>query len=201
MKTPSRRSPAAFSLVELMTVIAIIVILASIVIGSLAYMRERQAKEKAKVQMSLISKALEDYKHDNGTYPPGDGNGEIEKNSKELFQALYYEGYDYLDKGSPANWVKTVGSNTAFPKATKIYIPELDPENNKQGWTIGKPSESTKITDPWDNEYRYRSATANDGNPNGYAQNPDFDLWSVGKDGKTNSDPKDKTCRDDIKNF
>lgn len=197
MKNSSCRRPAAFSLIELLTVITIIVILASIVIGSMAFMRERQAKEKAKVQIGLICKALEDYKHDNGAYPPGDGDGQ--NNSDELFQALYFEGYDY--KGSPANWVKTVGSNTAFPKSTKIYIPELDPENNKQGWTLGKPSENNKITDPWDNEYRYRNATSTDGNPNDLTQNPDFDLWSVGKDGKTNTDPKDKTCRDDQKNF
>jgi len=199
MKTSSRRSPAAFSLIELLTVISIIVILASIVLGSMALMRERQAKEKTKVQIGQICTALENYKLDNGAYPPGDGDGD--KNSNQLFQALYYEGYDYAAKGSPAEWVKTVGSNTAFPKSTKIYIPELDPENNKQGWTIGKPSENTKITDPWDNEYRYRNATSTDGTPNVNTQNPDFDLWSVGKDGKTNVDPKDKTCRDDQKNF
>jgi hypothetical protein len=29
--------------------------------------------------------------------------------------------------------------------------------------------------------------------------NPEFDLWSMGKDGKTNVDPKHRDCRDDIR--
>ena len=81
-------------------------------------------------------------------------------------------------------------------------MPELDPANNKVGWTSGKASATTKILDPWNNEYRYRSAVDANGKANTSTQNPDFDLWSVGKDGKTNpSSPTDKSNRDDIKNF
>lgn len=180
MKTPSRRNPAAFTLIELMTVITIIVILASVVVGGMGFVRERQAKEKARVQIGLISKALEDYKHDNGTYPPtSDGDGTA--NSDEIFKALFFDGSSDTTK--------------------KIYIPELDPVNNKQGWTSGVASATTKITDPWDNEYRYRTAVDATGATNAQTQNPDFDLWSIGKDLKTNTDPKHKDCRDDIKNF
>ena len=94
----------------------------------------------------------------------------------------------------------------------KIYLAQLDPGNkdspNKQGWTSFTPptSASTKITDPWGNEYRYRSAmpppTTGVVIPNAATQNPDFDLWSMGKDGKTKPEtPLDTTNRDDIKNF
>ena len=60
------------------------------------------------------------------------------------------------------------------------------------------PPAAQKILDPWGNEYLYRKG-AN-------AVNPDFDLWSKGKDGKTKTgtaaaDMTSADMRDDIKNF
>ena len=69
MKTNSRRGQAAFTLIELMAVITIIVILAGLVVGGMGFVSERQAKEKAKVQIALLSKAIEEYKLDMGNYP------------------------------------------------------------------------------------------------------------------------------------
>ena len=69
MKITQRNGMAAFTLIELMAVITIIVILAGLVVGGLGFVSERQAKEKAKVQIALLSKALEEYKLDMGTYP------------------------------------------------------------------------------------------------------------------------------------
>lgn len=190
MKSSSRHGKAAFTLIELMAVITIIVILAALVVSGLSFVNDRQAKDKAKIQIALISKALEEYKLDMGTYPgvaadtPAAGTV-----SKELYQALFKDGYDYTSAATPpANWTK----------ATKIYLPTLDPLSSKQGWvapaTGTTPPADVKITDPWGNEYRYRKGKD--------AQNPDFDLWSVGKDAKTNTENlKHKDNLDDIKNF
>jgi general secretion pathway protein G len=203
MKIHTRRGRAAFTLIELMAVITIIVILAGIVVGGLGYVNEKQAREKAKVQLALISKALEEYKLDNARYPGKDqdtaADGTI---TNELYEELFYEGYDYTKQNNPTPWEKTV-DGIVVPKATKIYLPELDPTASKQGWmtpVTGSnpqppvPGPTTKIKDPWGNEYRYRKGTN--------AENPDFDLWSAGKDGKsvpgTASDPSNK---DDIRNF
>jgi general secretion pathway protein G len=188
MKTHTRRSPAAFTLIELMAVVTIIVILAGMVVGGLGYVNEKQSREKTKVQIALLSKGLEEYKLDMGTYPPtvnkagpfnsaaGTGTSAI------LFSALYFDG---------------VQDNTK-----RIYVPELDPVNSKQGWTIAPASATTTITDSWGNQYCYRSATKADGTANAATQNPDFDLWSIGKDNK--SDPSTasaSTNKDDIRNF
>ncbi len=195
MKTNPRSGRAAFSLIELMTVIAIIVILAGLVIGGMGYAQDLQAKKKALVQIHLMSKALEEYKLDNGSYPAtADSKAKDTFNSSILFTALYYEG-ELAPKQTP-------------PGTQKIYIPELEPANNKQGWTSGTASTSTKIMDPWGVEYRYRSArnssppdpTDPTKNVNTYTWNPDFDLWSSGKDGKTSDDLTDPSVRDDIKN-
>jgi prepilin-type N-terminal cleavage/methylation domain-containing protein len=182
MKPIQRKRHAAFTLIEMMAVITIIVILAGLVVGGLGFVTERQAKEKAKVQMSLLSKALEEYKLDNGTYPATEDSANGEGASAILFKALYWDG---------------VSDPT---KAAKIYVPELDPAVGKQGWTSGVASAATKISDPWGGEYRYRTATNAAGAANSYTQNPDFDLWSVGKDAATNPGTvSDKKNRDDIK--
>jgi len=208
MKTNPRQGRAAFTLIELMAVITIIVILAGLVVGGMAFVSDRQNKEKARVQLALISKALEEYKLDIGIYPP---TGNITtasspkgtKNSDEaLYETLFYEGFEYAKKDSPDKWTKSVdGKDVA--KATKIYLPELDPTSSKQGWVDPvkgtDPPESVAVRDPWGNQYCYRSATSASGESNEATQNPDFDLWSMGKDGKTNSDPTHKDCRDDIK--
>jgi general secretion pathway protein G len=187
MKIPSRRRHAAFTLIELMAVITIIVILAGLVVGGMGFVTERQAKEKAKVQLNLLAKSLEEYRLDNGSYPAtADASTPPASNTNLIFKALYWDG---------------VSDNSK-----KIYLDTLNPTNNKQGW-ISVPATGEKdstIVDPWGKAYLYRTAF---GLPNAQGKvtansstvNPEFDLWSMGKDGKTNVDPKHRDCRDDIR--
>jgi prepilin-type N-terminal cleavage/methylation domain-containing protein len=210
MKIPSFRRTAGFTLIELMAVIVIIVILAGMVVGGLGFVNERQARSKAQTQIALLSAAIEEFKLDMGRLPgntkntPSAGTGV----SSQLYVELFYEGYDYAKKsegGSPPNpWQKKV-DGVDVPKSTRIYLPQLDPTSSKLGWvdpvttTNAPPPASTMIRDPWGNEYRYRKGTN--------AQNPDFDLWSIGKDGQTNTTnptqvgASGKTNRDDVRNF
>jgi type II secretory pathway pseudopilin PulG len=186
MKNPIRRHHSAFSLIELMATITIIIILAGVIFGGMSYVNEKQANEKAKVQIALLSKALEEYKLDNGVYPPTTEKPSTVKiagtsTSNILYRALY-------------------GDGAASPDTKKIYLSQLDPINNKQGW-IGGTSPGYTIVDPWGNQYCYRTAfgptPANGPAPAWKStQNPDFDLWSMGKDGETSSSSKD-----DIRNF
>ena len=194
MKTNPRRGRAAFSLVELMTVIAIIVLLSGLVIASMGFVQDLRDRKKAQLQVQLLSKAVEDYKLDNGSYPAtanlaitgskvtlGSGN------SKILFKALYNDG----------------ANDTTGVK--KVYISELNPANNRQGWTTGSSAatsfpDDTNITDPWGNEYIYRTAINSSAQPNASTRNPDFDLWSCGKDGKTSDTTGDPVTKDDIWN-
>ncbi|MGA0853651.1 MAG: type II secretion system protein GspG [Luteolibacter sp.] len=193
MRINSRRHKLpAFTLVEMMAVTTIIAILAGLVVVGMEFAKQRQATEKAKVQIALLSKAIEEYKVDMGAYPGLDPDTAADgKVSRELYQALFKDGYDYTNSSSPA---------AAWDKATKIYLVELDPRNNKLGWvnktTSDTPDDELDILDPWGSPYRYRKGTN--------AQNPDFDLWSIGKDGKTNETNPSTTLeenQDDIRNF
>lgn len=156
----SHQNAKGFTLIELLVVIAIIAILAAMSVGGFNYVSKKQKFSTAELQINLLSSALEEYKLDNGDYPS-------DTSSNGLFQALYWEG----------------ASNSE-----KIYISQLDPENNKQGWTSGTGA-STTIIDPWGQEYIYRLGSDAD------ARNPDFDLISKGPD------TDESTEGDNVTNF
>lgn len=174
----SRRHAGGFSLMELVVVVAIIVLLAGLTMAGMSFINEKNAREKAKIQVKLVENALENYFNDNRSYPPS-SDPEGERGDEVLYKYLYYDGFEARDSGGV------------------VYLPEADPENNEkagQAWMKGKGA-LARIVDPWGNPYRYRSGDS----PS--AVNPDFDFWSCGRDGKTNPDPKHKDCLDDINNW
>lgn len=185
MKTHSSSFRRGFTLVEMLAVIAIIAVLASIVIGSTVFVRDKQARNQARVQIDLLSNAIDEYKVDMGYYPSGGSGGKGD--SKILYRALYWDSNEN-------------GAGPDTDTTQKIYISELDPKSNKMGWTDGDKSEVI-ILDPWGNEYRYRAGKMDDGSPNPKAVNPDFDLWSAGPDGKTSDSGDNQYTKDDIRNW
>lgn len=65
----SRRSAAGFSLIELMVVIVIIGLLATVVMINVLPSQDRAMAEKARADVSLLEQALEAYRLDNLVYP------------------------------------------------------------------------------------------------------------------------------------
>ena len=187
----SSRFRRGFTLTELLVVIAIIVILFSLTVGGITFMQKKTALSKCKAQMGMLTTALEEYKMDFGRYPVANDTGATaDSGSNTLFKALYW---DSDNDGSG------VGSDTD----QRVYLVELDPTSKKQGWaSAATAGDANTIFDPWGANYRYRSGVDATGVVNTECKNPDFDLWSLGPDGKQgNAAGTDKEGLDNMTNW
>jgi general secretion pathway protein G len=176
---------------ELLVVITIIVILAALTMGGLGYMQRNQAVQKAKAQIGMLSTALEEYKLDFGRYPVANDTGAAgDQGSNVLYLALYWD--------SDNN-----GAGVGTDANQRIYLAELDPASNKQGWSSDPvASAQNTIRDPWGQNYRYRSGVNATGGVNNDCINPDFDLWSLGPDALSgNAAGTDQQAQDNITNW
>src|SRR5436190_6356511 len=60
---------SAFTLIELVVVVGIILILAGLVLSTAGYARKKGARARAETEIAAMSAACESYKSDNGIYP------------------------------------------------------------------------------------------------------------------------------------
>ena len=59
----------AFTLIELILVVGIIMVLADLVLTTVGYARKKGARARAETEIAAMSAACENYKADNGVYP------------------------------------------------------------------------------------------------------------------------------------
>lgn len=149
---PSRRD--AFTLIELLTVIAIIGILAGIVIGVGRRASESGREARAKVELSAISTALESYKRQYGDYPRTN-------QPEQMLQALIGKVDANLNLVSQQ-------SRVLLDLALFTTKPEIDPLTNT----------TVRLVDPWGNAYAYVYKIPSSG-----WTNPSAIIYSSGPDG------------------
>ena len=115
----------AFTLIELLIVMAVIAVILGLILGTSGYVRNRAARDRAQVEIAALEAALERFKADNGIYPetpPGRDDG---GNADILYRAISGDG----NQGS-AYWQ-----------------PREDQLNRKNGFT--------EIVDPFGRPYNY----------------------------------------------
>ncbi len=59
----------AFTLIELIVVVGIIIVLSGLVLSTVGYARKKGARARAETEIAAMSAACENYKADNGVYP------------------------------------------------------------------------------------------------------------------------------------
>jgi type II secretory pathway pseudopilin PulG len=172
---------AAFTVIELLIVMAIIIVLAGLILATSGYVQKKGARSRAETEIAAISAALENYKADNGVYPQSTATNALDPTA-----APASNNSNYLDaghtlyqllSGDPDGAPGTTGDDT------KNYISAL-----LRAGSLATPSgQIPYLKDPFGNPYGYSTMKANDSTAHGY--NPTFDLWStVGITGASASD-------------
>jgi prepilin-type N-terminal cleavage/methylation domain-containing protein len=172
----------AFTLLEVLVVIAIISILAGLLLSTFGYMQKKGARARAETEIAAMSAACESYKADNGVYPRDTTN-----NTTDNLTALTSQ--------TPPDPLPTSydPSNAAYSSASFYLYGQLSGNINGDRSTYSQKSyfqfkpnmlspaggtgTVTAIRDPFGKSYGY--STANQANPS-YGFNPTFDLWSTG---------------------
>ena len=165
---------ASFTLVEMLTVIAIIAILAGLTLSAFSGVMKTAARSRSRAEIQAISTALESYNSDNGAYPAiatfSDTNAYASANSSSSggpYQLSSQQLYENLTGLTNFGDVPQAG--------TKDYMTSLKSNqlgNNSAGGVV-------YIKDPFGNSYGYFSGSAGSTPVNGTNQ---FDLWSTGGD-------------------
>src|SRR3982751_52434 len=68
----------AFTLIELVLVVGIIVVLTGLVLSTVGYARKKGALARAETEIAAMSAANENYKADNGVYPSNNDTNNLD---------------------------------------------------------------------------------------------------------------------------
>jgi type II secretory pathway pseudopilin PulG len=185
------RYNAAFTLIELIVVTAVIIILTGLVLSTVGYVQKKGARARAETEIAAISAACESYKADNGVYPRA--------SSTDLLDARL--------SGDPTNSQYKNASLALYNLLFGATNGSRTPNSGARSYLVFKPNmlfpadqnqNVQYIQDPFGNSYGYSTIQAATGDTTrGY--NPTFDLWST--TGLTTDPPTATITQQWIKNW
>jgi prepilin-type N-terminal cleavage/methylation domain-containing protein len=188
-----RSSRSAFTLVEMVTVVAVIVILAGLIISVSGYVNTKAAKERALNEITAFASACEAYKLDNGAYPQTEDTDlldprvhfsptKYDKANLDFYSALSgdvdppKQPDGKLDQGRTA-YFNFTRDKLNFSKNVEGQIKEIKYVQDPFGSPYGYSTAGAKAESDYRAKLKVNPSEARDTNKKGF--NPTFDLWST----------------------
>jgi type II secretory pathway pseudopilin PulG len=168
LTSPSFGAAGAFTLIELLIVIAIIIVLAGLVLSTVGYVQKKGARSRAETEIAAMSAACESYKTDNGIYPRDATTDALDARvtgNPTAYEAASLYLYNALFGATSGGRTPDSGARSYF-----VFKPNmLSPADQNQPVQF--------IRDPFGNSYGYSTIQQTGNTAAGY--NPTFDLWST----------------------
>jgi Tfp pilus assembly protein PilE len=160
IKTSSQK--LNFTLIEILTVCALLAFLMAMMIGAYGIVQQKGAESQCKATMERIKTALTSYKAKTGYY----------------IQAVTVASGFYVDNPNPT-------PARTNPAQQPMFFDFIDYEKMKNAGEIDENSNPPRaLVDPFGTNYRYQCP--------GKHNRTSFDLWSAGADGKDSTDEEKK---------
>jgi prepilin-type N-terminal cleavage/methylation domain-containing protein len=178
---PLRRL-GAFTLIELLTVMAVIAVLAGLILSISGYVTHKAATARAQSEISALSLACENYKSDNGAYPdimPPTGPGLNTTGSATIVvssdqSSIPSDNLDPRLMGNPStSYTGAASSSVNYTNASLELYVALTGDISLSG-TGGGPGTKNYITDFRQDAYgrAYTNASVSGTNPVQYLGDP-----------------------------
>jgi type II secretory pathway pseudopilin PulG len=167
----SFRAKRAFTMVELLVVVGIIITLAGLILATTGYVQKKGARSRAETEIAALSAALENYKADNGIYPRDASttdtlNARTDGSTASAYKAASLYLYNALFGAVAGSRTPASGAKSYFSFRPNMLSPADQTQNVQY------------IQDPFGNSYGYSTIQAATGDSTkGY--NPTYDLWST----------------------
>lgn len=194
---PPTHRPRAFTLIEMLVVMAVIAVLAAILLNLNGLVQSKAARTRATGEIHALSAGCESYKADNGSYPQDAKTDALDPRASGN-PADYKAASLYLYKQLSGD-LNADGRNdpNATPPESKNYVPDyFTPQRlgvAPSPAVAGTPNWVLYLKDPYGNSYgystkgaaaeqQYRADVIKDPTktrPTGQGFNPTFDLWST----------------------
>ena len=161
-------------MVELMTVIGIMILLAGILIASLPGIQTRINRNKVETFIAELEGGLSKYQIDNGIYPQNPPSGG-ERDESGI------EGAAVLYKHLSGDWNQD-GTINFEANEGPVYVPKLSTEENKESKEPRSDTRRTgtpEVVDSFGNPIRYLAQPPNIEVEKRLTYNPTYDIWSV----------------------
>jgi type II secretory pathway pseudopilin PulG len=174
----SFRTGGAFTLIELIVVMTVIIILPGLVLSTVGYVQKKGARARAETEIAAMSAACESYKADNGIYPSDPSTTQLLDSTASFNPVNYQSASLYLYKQLSGD---ATGNRQPSGKSYMTFKPNM---------LLPPPPSAANviaIADPFGNSYGYSTRMAATGS-GGY--NPTFDLWSTAGGTTSNDVPK-----------
>jgi prepilin-type N-terminal cleavage/methylation domain-containing protein len=204
-----------FTLVEMLTVIAVIVILTGLVIGISSSVQYKAAKSQAQGVIASLSAACEAYKADNGGYPRTEAETDLLDPRTDGVPSIYPRSCQILYMALSGDLDRNSVTDKDLPRYFD-FRPELINANRANGRIDTAAGSVRFIQDPWGNSYGYSTARMRDeedylqtvrtARQDGKKQpdrpvkvrgyNTSFDLWSTGNCASSQADTAGTGLRD-----
>src|SRR6266478_5138030 len=78
IRASSFRGGGAFTILELLVVMTIIIVLAGLILATTGYVQKKGARSRAEAEIAAMSAALKSYKADNGIYPSNSATNSLD---------------------------------------------------------------------------------------------------------------------------